>query len=95
MHAGWNRSSGDPALAASKKSALVNIIEVVTLQDDREILPFRPHLAPPATPSGDPQISRLERAQDDLSLVSAEPFFDLMRCHPHDPTPFLQGNNPR
>jgi hypothetical protein len=94
MHAGWNRSSGDPALAASKKSALVNIIEVVTLQDDREILPFRPHLAPPATPSGDPQISRLERAQDDSLPISVKPFFDLMRCHPHDPTSFLQEKIP-
>jgi hypothetical protein len=89
-----SRSPSNLAIAAPQKPILVYIIEVVTLQDGREILPFRPHLALPAAPSGDPQITGLERAQNDFSLVSVEPFFDLMRYHPHDPTSFLQGNNP-
>jgi hypothetical protein len=87
-------SPGDRAIAAPQKTVFVNIIEVVTLHDGREILPFRPHLALPAAPSGDPQISGLERAQNNFPLVSVKPFFDLMRSHPHDPTSFLRGNNP-
>jgi hypothetical protein len=90
MHAGWSRSSGDPALAASKKSALVDIIKIITLQDGREILPICLHPAPPAAPSRDPETPGLERAQDDSFSISVKPFFDLMRCHPHDPTSFLQ-----
>jgi hypothetical protein len=84
------RSLGDLAIAAPQKPVLVNIIEVVTLHDGREILPFRLHLAHPAAPWGDPQISGLEWAQNDFTPVSVKPFFDLMRCHPHDPTSFLQ-----
>jgi len=96
IHAGWAvcGSSSDLAIAAPQKPAFVSIIEVVTLQDGREILPIRLHLAPPAAPTGDPQISGLERAQDDFPLVSAKPFFDQMRCHPHDPTSFQQEKIP-
>jgi hypothetical protein len=90
MQAGRGGSSGDPALAASKKPALVDIVEIVTLQDGREIFPICLHLAPPAAPSRDPEISGLERALDHPFSVSVKPFFDLMRCHPHDPTSFLQ-----
>jgi len=87
-------SPGNRAIAAPQQPALVDIIEIVTLHDGREILPFRLHLAHPAAPWGDPQISGLEWAQDDFTPVSVKPFFDLMRCHPHDPTSFLQGNHP-
>jgi hypothetical protein len=85
----WSRA-GDLAIAAPQEPVLVNIIEVVTLHDGRAILPSRPHLALPAAPLGDSQISRLERALDDLPSVPVKPFFDLMRCHPHDPISFLQ-----
>lgn len=88
------RSPGNRAIAAPQKPVLVNVIEVVTLHDGREILPFCPHLAFPAPPSGDPQISGLERAYDDSPLIFVEPFFDLMRFHPHGHTSFLQGNYP-
>jgi len=56
-------SPGNRAIAAPQQPALVDIIEIVTLQDGREILPFRLHLPHPAAPWRDPQISGLDMKQ--------------------------------